>query len=44
MFDTRIFYLQLSYGHRSRRHIAAAGEKRVHRLPDRRQARPEVRG
>jgi len=44
MFDSRIFYLQLSYGHRSRRHNPGIGEKRVHRLPDRRRARPEVRG
>jgi hypothetical protein len=44
MFDSRIFYLQLTDEHRVRRHLSAAVPKRVHRLPDRRQARPEVRG
>ena len=44
MFDSRIFYLQLNYGHRNRGHILATGTKRVHRMTDRRQARPEVRG
>ena len=44
MFDSRIFYLQLNYGHRNRGHILATGAKRVHRLSDRRPARPEVRG
>ena len=44
MFDSRIFYLQLTDENRVRRHTSAAVPKRVHRLSDRRHARPEVRG
>ena len=44
MFDPRIYYLQLTDEHRSRRHIVAIGPKRVHRLADRRHQRHEGRG
>jgi hypothetical protein len=44
MFDSRIFYLQLTDEHRIRRHVSAAGPKRASRPADRRHARTEVRG